>query len=61
MGKDATNSVTAVLPRECAGILAVGRMDAAGQSNFAATICHATFSGLEGSRVMRGMAKKLEA
>merc|ERR1719213_296940 len=43
MGKDASQSVVAVLPRECAGILAVGRMDSTGNSALAATVCHATY------------------
>jgi len=59
MGKDASQSVVAVLPRECAGILAVGRMDSTGNSALAATVCHATYSGLEGARVLRGMCTKL--
>lgn len=59
MGKNATDLVIPVLPKGCAGIVGVGRTDASGQSMLAASLCHATLTGVQGASLMRDFTGRL--
>ena len=51
-----------VLPKGTTGILSVGRMqpDSGNKSLLALQMCHATLTGVEGARVMHGVADALK-
>jgi len=58
MGKNAPHTVIPVLPKGTAGIIGVGRTDETGKATLTATICHATMTGLEGSKIFRAFVEK---
>ena len=63
IGKGATAFSIPVLPKGTAGILSVGRMGAMageGRSVLSMSLCHATFTGLEGAKVMRAFVAEME-
>jgi pyruvate/2-oxoglutarate dehydrogenase complex dihydrolipoamide acyltransferase (E2) component len=60
LGKDAPGSGIPVLPRNCTGIVTVGRASArSGESIVSATMCHATLSGVEGTKILRSFVDSL--
>jgi pyruvate/2-oxoglutarate dehydrogenase complex dihydrolipoamide acyltransferase (E2) component len=60
LGKDAPGSGIPVLPRNCTGIVTVGRAsERSGESIVSATMCHATLSGIEGTKIFRSFVDGL--
>lgn len=60
MGKQATDTVIPVLPKGTTGIFGIGRTDEGGSSVFAASLCHASLTGLEGALLMRTYKECIE-